>query len=163
MYIKKCGAFLIPFSCFFINMSFSMSAFILNLFEDFSSWRRICKLVSEATIARSEPHSLQYLRVIEINHYIYGWKSLHPLSKEKRKKASIIRLVHVNSESNVWSFRSVSYIFTEFLSLEIKQVLPSAVFTSSKWLGYVSTSLLMRSICSKVTWTASLCWAPHGA
>ena len=36
MYIKKCGAFLISSPCFFIDMSFSTSAFILNLFEYFS-------------------------------------------------------------------------------------------------------------------------------
>ena len=28
---------------------------------------------------------------------------------------------------------------------------------------YCSISLLMRSICSRVIWTASLCWDPHGA
>ena len=33
---KKCGPFLISFSFLFINISFSTSAFILNLFEYFS-------------------------------------------------------------------------------------------------------------------------------
>lgn len=87
---------------------------------------------------------------VQIQHWSdwrFGLQSVLPSKLQKKEREELFRTCQEGNRG-------------DFLSLSCK---PVESLTNWRRFGYWLMKRLMRSICSKVTWTASLCWEPQGA
>ena len=62
----------------------------------------------------------------------------------------------------IGKIRSAYFLFIPYRRAMVHDLHVESL-TNARCVGYCLISLLMTSICSRVTWIASRCWDPHGA